>query len=180
MADEFRFTLPAGMWIGDENGIVDAGDNPSTPDAPSGRSSGKFPDGSDESAMVSQSFSIPSSDIWTSGSGAKLKIYYFGDAAGGGNAVRLEAAFECITESDAHDLHAGADFFAAVQGVTDTVDAAAGEECVAEISFTQAQADAIEPGDSCRLVIRRDSDLAGDNYADAIWIKQVDLLEVVA
>lgn len=178
MADKFRITFFASSFIGDQNAIIEAGDIAATPAAPSGRSSMKFPDGANESAMVSQSFSIPASDIWTSGSGAKLKIYYFGDAAGGGGSVVLDAAFEAITPSDAHDMHATADFFAAHQSVTDGVDANAGELNVAEISFNQAQADALEPEDACRIVIRRDSADGSDDYADSIWITHVDLYEV--
>lgn len=178
MADQFVMSLPASMFIGDENTIIEAGDLAATPDAPSGRSSIKFLDGADEHAIVSQSFSIPASDIWTSGSGVKLKIYYFGDAAGGGGSVVLDAAFECITEGDAHDMHATADAFAAHQSVADAVDVNAGRENVAVISFNQAQADAIEPEDGCRIAVRRDSADGADDYADSIWITHVDLYEV--
>ena len=138
----------------------------------------KFLDGADEHAMVSKSFTVFDSNIWTDGSGVKLKIHYFGDAAGGGGSVVLDGAFECIAESDAHDMHATADCFAAHQSVTDAVDANAGEENVATITFTQAQADAIAAGDACRICIRRDSADASDDYADSIWIAHVDLYEV--
>lgn len=182
MADKFRMSLPASFFMGDENTIIEAGDIAAIPAAPSGRASMKFPDGADESAMVSQAFSIPDANIWTSGSGVKLKIYYFGDAAGdGAKKVELEGAFECITDSDAHDMHATADAFAAPQTVNDIVDPDAGAELnVAEISFNQAQADAIAAGDACRICIRRDSDAGGglDDYADSIWVTHVDLYEV--
>jgi len=180
MADEFRMSLPASFFTGDQNTIIEAGDIPALAAAPSGRSSMKFIDGANESAMVSQSFSVPDANIWTDGSGAKLLIYYFGDAAGGGGSVVLDGAFECITESDAHDMHATADAFAAHQSVTDAVDANAGELNVATITFNQAQADAIAAGDACRICIRRDSADGADDYADSIWITHVDLYEVVA
>jgi len=180
MADEFRMSLPASAFVGDQNTIIEAGDLPAVPANPSGRASMKFLDGADEHAMVSQSFSIPDANIWTNGSGAKLLVYYFGDKAGGGESVIFDGAFECITESDAHDMHATADCFAAHQSVTDAVDANAGELNVATITFNQAQADAIAAGDACRICIRRDSADGSDDYADSIWITHVDLYEVVA
>ena len=180
MADEFRLSLPASFFAGDQNAIIEAGDIAGVPAAPSGRSAMKLADGADESAIVSQSFSIPAADIWTDGSGVKLLVYYFGDAAGGGGSVVLDGAFECVTESDAHDMHATADAFAAAQSVTDAVDAAAGELNVATITFTQAQADAIVAGDACRICLRRDSADGSDDYADSIWVTHVDVYEVVA
>lgn len=177
MADLFRMSLPASCFIGDQNTIIEAGDIAAIPAAPSGRSSMKFIDGADESAMVSQSFSIPDANIWTSGSGVRLKIYYFGDSAGT-NSVVLDAAFEAITPSDAHDMHAVADAFAAHKSVTDALDANAGELNVAEIAYNQAEADAIEPEDACRICVRRDSADGSDDYADSIWITHVDLYEV--
>ncbi len=180
MADKFRMSLPASAFVGDQNTIIEAGDLAAVPANPSGRASMKFEDGADEHAMVSGSFSIPDTNIWTDGSGAKLKVYYFGDKIGDGQSVVLDGAFECITETDAHDMHATADAFAAHQSVTDAVDAAVGELNVAEISFTQAQADAIAAMDACRLCVRRDSLDGSDDYADAIWITHVDLYEVVA
>ena len=133
--------------------------------------------------MVSQSFSVPASDIWTSGSGVKIKVYYFGDSAGGGGGVILDAALECITKSDAHDMHAGGDYFevgaiGAAQTVDDAVDANAGELNVAVFTLSQAEADAIEPEDACRLCIRRDSADGDDDYAEAIYVTHVDLYEV--
>lgn len=178
MADVFVCSLPASFFFGDNNAIIEAGDIAAVPDCPSGRASMKFPDGSDESAMVSQSFGVGDANIWTSGSGVKLKIYYFPDAAGGGGSVVLDAAFECITPSDAHDMHATADAFAAHKSVTEAVDAAAGELGVAEISFNQAEADAIEPEDDIRIVIRRDSADGSDDYADSIWVTRVAVYEV--
>lgn len=178
MADKYRMSLPASFFIGDQNTIIEAGDLPAVPASPSGRSSMKFDDGADEHAMVSKSFSIPDANIWTNGSGTKLFIHYFGDAAGGGGSVVLDAAFECITEGDPHDMHATADAFAAHQSVTDAVDANAGRENVAVITFNQAQADAIAAGDGTRICIRRDSADGSDDYADSIWITHVDLYEV--
>lgn len=178
MADKFRISLSASFFMGDNNTIIEAGDIAAVPAAPSGRAAMKFIDGANESAMVSQSFSIPDANIWTSGSGAKLKIYYFGDKIGDGQSVICDGAFECITPSDAHDMHAVADAFAAHQSVTDAVDANAGELNVAEISFSQAQADAVEPGDACRICIRRDSADGSDDYADSVWVTHVDLYEV--
>lgn len=182
MADLFRYSLPASFFIGDENAIIEAGDIPATPDNPSGRASMKFPDGSDEPAMVSQSFAIPASDVWTSGSGVKLKIYYFGDAApGANNDVQFDAAFECVSEADALDLHGTADDFDTEQTVSEAMDANAGRLNVMEISFIQAEADGIEPEDSCRICVRRDSNAGAgvDDYADSIWVLHVDLYEVV-
>ncbi len=179
MADKSRISLSASFFIGDENAIIEAGDLPAAPDSPSGRASMKFVDGADEHAMVSQSFSVPDLNIWTSGSGARLKIYYFGDSAGT-NSVIFDAAFECISPSDAHDMHAGADYFAAHQSVTDALDANAGELNVTEIVFNQAQADAIEPEDAIRIVLRRDSADGSDDYADSVWVTHIDLYEVVA
>lgn len=179
MADESRASFPASFFLGDNNAIIEAGDIPAAPSNVNGRVVMKFIDGSDESAAVSFSFGIPDSNIWTSGSGVKLKIYYFGDSAGT-NSVIFDAALECITEGDAVDMHASGDAFAAHQSVTDAVDAGVGRLNVAEISFSQAQADAIEPGDSCRIVLRRDSLDGSDNYADSVWVAHVDLYEVVA
>lgn len=183
MADEFRMSLPASFFIGDQNTIIEAGDIAAVPDNINGRAVMKFPDGANESAMVSQSFSVPASDIWTSGSGVKVKVYYFGDGAGGGGGVILDVALECISESDAHDMHATADFFyttaiGAAQTVDDAVDANAGELNVAVFTLTQAEADAIEPEDACRLCVRRDSADGDDDYAEAIYVTHVDMYEV--
>jgi len=178
MADIFRRDFDAGFFFGDNDTIIEAGDLPATPDAPSGRASMKFLDGADEHAMKSKSFTVPDSNVWTNGSGAKLKIHYFGDKIGDGQSVVWDAAFECITESDAHDMHGGADYFAAHQSVTDAVDVNAGEENVATITFNQAQADAIANGDAVRLCIRRDSADGSDDYTDSVWVTHVDLYEV--
>lgn len=177
MADKYRMSLPASFFLGDQNTIIEAGDIAAVPAAPSGRAAMKFIDGADESAAVSQSFLIPDSNIWTSGSGVKLKIHYFGDSPGT-NSVILDAALECISPSDPHDMHATPDAFAAHKSVTDALDANAGELNVAEISYNQAEADAIEPEDACRICIRRDSADGSDNYADSIWVTHVDLYEV--
>lgn len=178
MADIYRYTLTAADFIGDNNTIIEAGDIPGISDNINGRSCLKLPDGADESAIVSKGHSVPDANTWTSGSGAKLKVYYFGDAAGGGNSVVLDGAFECVTEGDPHDLHAGGDYFLGEQSVTDAVDANAGRLNVATITFTQAQADAIEPEDMARICIRRDSADGADDYADSIWIDHVDVYEV--
>lgn len=184
MAENFLFSLPASAFIPDADGIFDAGDIPAVQRAPSGRSSLMFGDGSDESAIVSHSFRWP--DGCTSGSGVKLVPRFFGDAApGGSNRVDFEAAIEAISESDAHDLHATPDCFAAARAVDTTgyatVDPNAGEDCEDEISFTQAQADNIEPGDSVRVALRRDSDDgSNDTYADSVWVLRVDVFEVTA
>lgn len=180
MADEFRFSFPASFFIGDQNAIVEAGDIAAVHDSISGRASIKFIDGANESAAVSQSFSCPS-DAWTDGSGVEVRIHYFGDAAGGGAGVKWDVAFEAISESDAHDMHATADAFDGEQTVTDVVDAAAGELNIAIVNFTQAEADAITNGDAVRMVLRRDSaDGVEDDYADSVWVTHVDLYEVVA
>ena len=184
MADEFRISLPATAFVGDQNTIIEAGDIAAVPGNINGRSVMVLADGANESAMVSHSFSIPASDIWASGSGVKIKVYYFGDSAGGGGGVILDAALECITESDAHDMHATGDFFyvtaiGAAQTVDDAVDANAGELNVATFTLTQAEADAIEPADACRICIRRDSADGDDDYAEAIYVTHVDLYEVV-
>lgn len=182
MADRFLFSLPADFFIADANGIFDAGDIPALQAAPSGRSSLKFPDGSDESAAVSKSFRWP--DGCASASGVKLKLRFFGDAApGANNRVDFEAAIEAVSESDAHDLHATPDAFAAARGIDTTgyatVDPDAGEDCEDEITFTEAQADGIEPGDSVRVAVRRDSDDGtNDTYADSVWLQRVDVYEV--
>jgi hypothetical protein len=178
MANLFRYTIPALALQGDNVGIVDAGDIPALPDNVNGRAAMKFPDGSDESAGLTPTYSVPSPDVWTSGSGVLLRIQYFGDSAGGGNDVVLQAALECISDGDAHDMHADGDFFAAVQEVTDTVNANAGYKNIVDIPFTQAQADAIEPGDGMRIVIRRSSNDGGDDYADSIWIEEIGFFEV--
>ena len=163
-------------FIGDTNGIVDASDIPAAPDEPS-RPGLEFPDGSDESAAVSAARPVPSQ--YDGSNNLAVDIYYYGDAVGGGNTVDWEVCFEAITESDAHDLHASADYFAAVQSVTDTVDATAGELNVARIVFSNAQADGVQPGDLYRLCVRRDSDDASnDTYADSVWLAAVELIDV--
>ena len=179
MADKFLGSLSALAFKGDSHGIFDAGDVPAVPAAPMGRMAIKFADGTNESAAVSRPFGIPA-DFWTSGSGLKLKIYYFGSSAPGtANKVDFEGCVEAISEGDPHNLASTADAFAAPQGVVDTIDANAGELCVAEIAFTKAQADDLEPGDCVRIALRRDSDdLVNDTYADAVWVVHVDLYEM--
>jgi len=178
MANVSRLTLPPSMFIPDEEGIIDGSDVPAVQDNLNGRVCWKFPDGSDESAIVSQPFVVPSQI--TSGNSLILRLFTHGDAApGGSSGVAWQAAWEAITESDAHDLEGTGDAFAAAQAVNADVDAAAGELNVDDISFSQAQADAIEPGDYARIVIRRDSDDAvNDDYADSVWLTAVELLEV--
>lgn len=180
MATLFRYPLNAAMFQGDNVGIVDAGDIPAAPDNINGRTAMKLVDGSDEPAATSNSIGIPSSEVWASGSGITFKIHYFGDPAGSGSeVVALQIACEAITEGDAHDMHASGDYFAATQEVIDIVSTGAGNENVATITFTQAQADAVEPGDALRIVLRRDSDggAAVDDYADSIWVTHIDMFE---
>jgi hypothetical protein len=176
MADVSLLTLPASAFVGDENTIIEAGDIPALPDAPSGRSSIKFIDGADESAAVSQSFVMPTQ--YAGSNDLKMSIHYFGDAAGGGGSVKWDVAWEAITESDAHDMHGGADYFDGEQTTTDAVDAAAGELNVASISATNVNCDGVQPGDSCRLCVRRDSADGGDDYADTVWLLAVEILDV--
>lgn len=180
MAEAFRFTFPGPSWQGDNLGIVDAGDLPAEQVNLNGRTGLLFPDGANESAAVTSSYSVSTSEVWASGSGAIVRLRYIGDTAGGGDSVVLQAAFECITPGDAHNLYTGGDFFAAVQEVTDAVDVSEGVDNEVDIPFTQAQADAIEPGDAMRIVIRRSSADGSDDYEHPILVTEVSLHEVTA
>ena len=179
MADVSRVQLSSASFYGDDNTIIEAGDIAATPDNQSGRACMKFPDGTDESAMVSQAFPFPTQ--YTSGDSLKVKIDWFGDSAPGeNNGVQWDVAVEAITPGDAHDLQGTADAFAAAQSGTGTVNASAGYLNSTTITLTQAQADAVAAGDSVRLCIRRDSNHASDTYADSVWITEVEVLEVTA
>ena len=177
MADVSLVSFPCSAFYGDDKGIIDAGDLPATPDNNDGRAGIKFVDGSDEHAAVSYSFRMPSQ--YGGSNNLKVSLASHGDAApGANNGVRWNVACEAITESDAHDLQGGGDYFAAPQALTGTVDANAGELNIDEITFTNAQADGVQPGDIFRLCIRRDSDHADDTYADSVWLLEVQILDV--
>lgn len=185
MADRFLFSLPADFFLMDSEGILDAGDLPAVQNAPSLRSAIKFADGADESAAVSKPFRWPDGSAGcAAGSGLKLKLRFFGDSApGANNRIDFEAAIEAVSESDAHDLHATPWAGAAARTVDTTgyatVDPNAGEDCEDEISFTQAQADGVAPGDEVRIALRRDSDDGiNDTYADSVWLYEVGVYEV--
>jgi len=178
MADvSLGLQLNANAFVGDATGIVDGSDVAATVGRVEERMYWEFADGSDEVAIVlAAPVRMPTQYDGTSS--IAFDIGWFSGAAGAGDQVHLEVAVEALTESDAHDLSAGGDFFAAAVGVSDTVDVAQGEPATCRVTLTNAQADAVAVGDWVRIVVRRNTQHADDDHATQINITSVEILQV--
>lgn len=86
--------------------------------------------------------------------------------------VKWDAQIERLNEGGA-DLDV--DSFAAVQTVTEATEGTSGELTYTGITFTNAQADGIQPGESYRLRIIRDAVAGGDDMVGDAQLLSVDL-----
>jgi hypothetical protein len=86
--------------------------------------------------------------------------------------VKWDAQIERLNEGGA-DLDV--DSFAAVQTVTEATEGTSGELTYTGITFTNAQADGIQPGESYRLRIIRDAVAGGDDMIGDAQLLSVDL-----
>ncbi len=108
------------------------------------------------------------------GGGVTVMLVWMTSTAVGGEQVRWEAQFE-RHQDDAFDLDG--DGFAAVQGVTADVPTVAGEVSYDDIAFTNAQIDGLLVGESFRLKVRRDVDLAADDAPGDAELLRVEIRE---
>jgi hypothetical protein len=102
-----------------------------------------------------------------------LRIRWRADTATTGNVV-WSAQIEALSADDAVDTDS-ASSFAAAQTVTDAAPAAAGRQTVAEITFTQAEADSPAAGDRIRIRLSRDANNASDTMAGDAEILAIEL-----
>lgn len=86
--------------------------------------------------------------------------------------VKWNAQIERLDEGGA-DLDV--DNFAAVQTVTEATEGTSGELTYTGITFTNAEADGIQPGEAYRLKIIRDAVAAGDDMVGDAQLLSVDL-----
>lgn len=166
------FYLPASMFVGDGDAQLVAGDDPCGVVAHNGAMALSFPDGSDESAAVSQWVEMPSA--FASGT-LKGRVFYYAESATSGD-FDLEGYLQAVTPgSDTLDLEAATSWDSANQADL-PASGTAGDLLYADVTFTNK--DGVAPGDLFRLGLRRDSDDATDDDATgAMFIAGVRLFE---
>jgi hypothetical protein len=98
----------------------------------------------------------------------KVRVFWAADGVTTGT-VDWEAAFE---RGNADGLDLDSDSFAAAQTVVDTTAGTDGQMSVAEIPFTNAQADGVQPSEPYRLKLTRDAS-GGTMSADAQVVRVI-------
>lgn len=175
MGRNFTVDLPPTAWIGDGGPELVAGDVAAVPYlfTTTQRPALAFADGSDESAVLSSQFVMPSE--YTGSGTLKLKLKWCCAVGDNTKKVNWEAYVEAISEGDGVDLSATSSF--------DTANDDGGSSCKAtayyenETIITLSNKDSVAAGDLVRLGIRRDTDDANDTAAGTAYILAAELYE---
>jgi len=141
---------------------VTAGDKAAYFDSINGRFCMVFPDGADEYAAVTKAVEMP--QAYAAGT-LTAKLGIFTGATTG--SVVWEVYVEAVTDGDAVDLDS-ATSFDTVNTSTVAVPATAGHPDVVSITLTNK--DSVAAGDMVRFLVRRDSDVAGDDAAASAYV----------
>lgn len=163
--------LMADNFIGDTEANLVAGDLASKPVFHNARHGWSFDD-TDEEAIVSQEFPVPS------GLPASIKaIIHFAMASDATNDIALDVFVESKTpNSDTLDMETADSWDAANSGTKSLATTTAGDPLTLEITLTNK--DSIAVGDLARIGIRRDCDSANDDAVGDLFIYAMEIQEV--